>query len=88
MQLVRNVEALEQDRGVGLGGVAVFLADDALQLAQPHAVLVGHVGLGVEELALLERAPQPRVAHDHRVDHAVGVEGELVLPQDAELGWA
>ena len=43
------------------------------------------VGLGVEELALLERVPQPRVAHDDRVDDAELVEGELILPQDAEL---
>ena len=42
-------------------------------------------GFGVELLALLERAPQPLVAHDHGVDHAELVEGELILAQDAEL---
>ena len=49
----------EQDRGVALGRVAVLFADDAFELAEAHAVLVGHVGLGVEPLALLERRPQP-----------------------------
>ena len=38
--------------------VAVLFADDALELAEAHAVLVGHVGLRVEPLALLERRPQ------------------------------
>ena len=71
--------------GVALGGVAVLLADDALELAEPHAVLVGHLGFGVERLALLQRRPQPLVAHDHGVDHAECVEGELILAQDAEL---
>ena len=57
--VVGDVEALEQDGGVALGGVAVLFADDALELAEAHAVVVGHVGLGVEPLALLERRPQP-----------------------------
>ena len=85
MQLVGNVEALQQDRGVALRFVAVFLADNAFELAEAHAVFVGHVGLGVEDVALLERAPQPLVAHDHRVDDAELVEGELVLLEHAEL---
>ena len=34
------------------------------------------------------RRPQPLVAHDDGVDHAIGVEGELVLAQDAELARA
>ena len=66
--------------------VAVLVADDALELAEAHAVLVGHVGaLLVEPLAFLERAPQALVAHDDRVDDAELVEGELVLAQHAEL---
>ena len=68
VQLVGDVEALEQDRGVRLRLVAVFLADDALEFAEAHAVGVGHVGgLLVERLALLERAPEALVAHDDRV---------------------
>ena len=88
VQLVGDVEALQQDRGVAFGRVAVLLADDAFELAEAHAVGLGHLGLGVEELALFERAPQALVPHDDRVDHAELVEGELVLPQDAELGRA
>ena len=42
VQRLGNVEAVEQDRGVALGGVAVLFADDAFELAQPHAVFVGH----------------------------------------------
>ena len=85
MELVGNIEALQQDRRVALGLVAVLFADDAFELAEAHAVGVGHLGLGVEEVALFERAPQAMVAHDHGVDDAELVEGELVLLEDAEL---
>ena len=80
-----NIEALQQDGRVALGGVAVLLADDSLELAKPHAVRVSELGLRVENVARLERVPQPLVAHDDRVDHAELVEGELILSQDAEL---
>jgi hypothetical protein len=85
VQLVRDVQPLKQDRRVALGAVAVLLADDPLELAETHAVRVGHVGLRVEPLALLERVPQSAVAHDDGVDDAKAVEGVLVLPQHAEL---
>ena len=45
MQLVRNIEALQKDRGVAFGGVPVLFADDPLELAEPHAGFVGHLGL-------------------------------------------
>ena len=85
VQRVGDVEPLQQNRGVALGFVAVLVADDALELAEAHAFGVGHLGLRVEQLALLERAPQAVVAHDDGVDDAEGVERVLVLPQDAEL---
>ena len=71
-----------------LGGVAVLVADDALELAQAHAVLVGHLGLLVDAVALFERGPQRLVAHDDGVDDAIVVEGELVLAQHAEFSRA
>ncbi len=43
------------------------------------------MGLGVEGVALFERFPERRVAHDDGVKDAKFVEGELVLAQDAEL---
>ncbi len=85
VQFVGNVEALQQDGRVGFGGVAVFFADDALEFAQPHAVFVGHLGLGVNTVALFHSCPEALVAHDDRVDHAIRVEGELVLAEHAEL---
>ena len=84
VQIVRNVQPLEQNGRVALGRVPVLLADDALEFPEPHAVVVGHVEFGVEPLAFLERGPQPRVAHDDGVDDAEGVEGELVLLEDAQ----
>ncbi len=85
VQGVGDVQALEQDGGVAFGRVPVLFAHDALELAEAHAVLVGHGGLGIEELAFLEGLPQPVVAHHDRVDHAELIERELVLPEDAEL---
>ena len=58
----------------------------AFELAEAHAVLVADRGLLVQLLALLERRPEPGVAHDHRVDHTEPIKDELILPQDAELG--
>ena len=88
VERVRNIEALQQDRGVAFGRIPVLFADDPFELAEPHAVVVGHVGLGIELLAFCEGRPQARVAHDHRVDDAELVECELILAQHAELGGA
>ena len=86
VQLVGDVEALQQHRGIALGRVAVLFADDALELAEAHAGLVGHLGLRVQLVALGQRVPQPLVAHDDRVDDAKAVERVLILAQHAELG--
>ena len=87
VELVGDVETLEQDGGVGFGFVAVFIADDAFELAEAGAVFVGHLGLVVDDLALFQGGPEGLVAHDDGVDDAVGVELVLVLLEDAELSW-
>ncbi len=86
VKLVGDVEPLQQNRRIALRGVAVLVADDALELAEAHAVLVGHRGLRIKHFALLERLPQAAVAHDDRVDDAEAIEGEMILAQHAELG--
>ena len=53
-----------------------------------HAVLIRHLCFGVDEIPLLKRLPEGLVAHDNGVDDAVGVEGELILTEDAELAGA
>ena len=88
VQLFGDVEAVEQDGGIALGGVAVFVADDAFELAEAHAVGVGHLGLLVDAVALFEGGPEGLVAHDDGVDDAIGVEGELILAQNAEFARA
>ncbi len=85
MQLVGNVEALQQNGGIALGGVSVFFADDAFEFAQLHAVFIGHVVLGVDGVAFLDGGPEALVAHDDGVEDRVGVEGELVLAEHAEF---
>ena len=57
VQLAPNVEPFEQHRGVALRRVAVFFADDAFELAEAHAVLVGERRLGVQDVARLQRLP-------------------------------
>ena len=87
VQMGADVEAIEQNGGVGFGGVAALVADDAFEFAEAHAVFIGElVGiLGVKNVALLQRFPKGTIAHDHGVDHAAGVEGELILAQNAEF---
>ena len=45
VQFLGNVEAVEEHGGVGFGGVAVFVADDAFEFAETHAVGVGQLRL-------------------------------------------
>jgi len=86
MQVLGDVEALQQSGSVGFGGVAALIADDAFELADADAVFVGPVvRVGVKFVALFERFPERGVAHDDGVEHAVGIEGELVLAQDSDL---
>ena len=85
MDLFGDVETVEENGGVGFSGVAVLVADDAFELAETHAVFVGHFGFLVDAVALFKGGPEWLVAHDDGVDDAVGVEGELILTEDAEL---
>ena len=41
-----------------------------------HSVGVGHFRFRIELVALFERRPQPPVAHDDGIDHAIAVEGQ------------
>ncbi len=71
-----------------LGRVAVLVADDAFEFAEAHAVRVGQLGLLVDAVALFQGGPEGLVAHDDGVDDAIGVEGELVLAQNAQFARA
>ena len=88
VEFVGDVEALEEDGGVGFGFIAVFIADDAFELAEAGAVFVGHLGLVVDDFALFECGPEGFVAHDDGVDDAVGVELVLILLEDADFAGA
>ena len=88
VQFLMDIEALQQNGGIALGGVSVFFADDAFEFAEFHPVFVGHVVLGVDRVALLHSRPEAFVAHDDAVDRRVRVKGKLVLAEDAELARA
>ncbi len=86
VQLVRDVEALQQNRGVALGRVAVLFADDPLELAEAHAVFVGERGLARRAPRAPASACQSRALPMITVSMTRNcVEGELVLAQHAEL---
>ena len=81
VELGADAKALEDAAGVALGLPAAQLGVLLLQLTGPHAVLVGHLLLGVDGLLLLADVIQALVAHDDRVHDIVGVVGVLVLLQ-------
>ena len=69
----------------GCGRVAVVLGDLRLQLCGPEVVIVGRVRVGVDAVALVNRAPELDVPLQHDVEDALVLVTELVL---AELAHA
>ncbi len=88
MHLVGNIEALQQNRGVRFGGVAVFLADDAFEFAEFHSVRVRQFRFRIDDFAFFESGPQAAIAHDDRIDDAILIEGKLILAQNSQLARA
>ena len=80
-----NAQTGEQRGGVGLGGVAVLLGDDALEVGEAVPVVVGEIGLVEQRLLLVERGPEPLVALEHHVEDPDVLVGELVLLEDRGL---
>ena len=85
--LGRDAEADEELGRLALGDVAVLFGDDALELAEADADLVGHLA-GEEALLLLHRVPERLVAHHDGVEDALLVVLEVVLLEDAEAQLA
>jgi hypothetical protein len=80
-----HAETGEQGRGVGLGGVAVLLGDDGLEIGEAVAVVVSEVGLVEEAFLFLKRRPEHLVPLEHDVEDAHVLVGELVLLEDRGL---
>ena len=78
-----DAEAFEELGRLGLGHVAVFFGDDALELAEPEAHLVGDLARE-EHVLLLHRVPEGLVAHHDGVEDGVLVVGEVILTEHAE----
>ena len=88
VQRLGDVETIEQDRGIAFGGISIFFGDNALEFPQAHAVFIGNFRLGKDTVALFNRLPKSSIAHDHRIDYSIGVEGKLILTQDSQLARA
>ena len=82
-----DAQSIEQDGGIAVGCIAVLFSDNAFEFAETHAVLVGQFVMRfcVELFALLQRFPEPAIAHDDGVDDAIGIESELILTKHSEL---
>ena len=86
VQRVGDVEPLQQHGGVAFGRVAVLVADDAFELAEAHAVLVGQRRPSRRARSRSSSALHSRALPMITVSMARNaVEGELVLPQHADL---
>src|SRR2546423_214361 len=85
VQRVWNVEALQQNGGIALGGVAVLFADDPLELAESHPVFVRHVARRVQPVTFFERIPEASIAHDDYVNYPKTIERKLILTKDADF---
>ena len=88
LQVFGDIQTLEKDRSVALGGVPIFFAHDTFELPELHAIFIGHVMLGVDAITLLQRSPEALVAHDDGVEHRKGIKRELILAQHSELARA
>ena len=89
VQVGGDAQTIEQFRGVGVGDVAVFFADDPLEIAEFHAHFFGEffaVFSALEDrVFLFDGLPQALVAHHHDVEDTVVLVGVLVLAQDRRL---
>ena len=86
MEVSADPQALEQSLRLGLRRVTVLFSDDALELGQTHAHLVGEVvSLHVELVALFHGRPQRRVPHQHGVEDGGVVVNRVVLLEDGGL---
>src|ERR1700674_1096012 len=79
VELIWNVEALKQYRGISFGCVTVFFSDYAFELSELHSIFVSNVRLLVNLVAFLHGFPQALISHDHGVGHAISVESKLIL---------
>ena len=60
MKILGNIQSIQQDRGIDFGGIPAFVANDAFELAKPHAVLIGKSCMifGIQDFAFLQGVPQ------------------------------
>ena len=82
MILNGNAQPLEHPGSIGLRLPAAQLGKLRLQLCRQDAVLVGEVLFFVERILLLADVIELLVAHNHGVQHGIGVVLELILLQN------
>ena len=84
----RDADGFEQLAGTRFRGITVHFRKFDLEIGDPHALLIAHLGQRVEPFTLLQHFPEARIAHHHDVEHAVLLVRELVLRElpDARIG--
>ncbi len=77
----RHPEAKQQLARARLGRVAAVLGVLRLQVRRAQELRLPRLWIRVDGVALAHRGPHLGVAHQHHVEHALVLEGELVLAQ-------
>ncbi len=79
VQLGGDAKPLQQAPGIRFGLPAVHLGELPFQFGGKLPVRIRKVRLFIERILLFHHLIKPRVAHDDRINHRVGVILELVL---------
>ena len=77
----RDADAEQQFAGARLGRVAAVLGEAVLELGGVQVILLARLRVGVDGVLLLHARPHLAVAHQHHVEHAPVLVGELILAQ-------
>ena len=84
MQSLLDAEVLEHLGGIALSLPTVHLGKLQFEVGRTVAVFLGHLGFGIDGLALLHVFPQRLMSHEHGVEHAIGIIFEVILLQDGK----
>ena len=79
VHILLDTQVLKQLGCLALGFPAVHLSKRHFQFGSTHTILLAHLGLCIEGLALLHILPQWLMSHQHRVHHREFIVFEVVL---------
>ena len=84
VQRLGDADAEQQLAGARFRRVAVLLGERRFELGGPDVVVLGRVGVRVDGVLVLAHLPHFAMAHQHHVEHAHVLVGELILLELAQ----